>query len=581
MDKPGNDIVLEVKGLSTWFETGREVIKAVDDVSLTLRRGKTLCVVGESGSGKSVTASSILNIVTRPGRIVGGQVLLHGSSVAWASESTVDIAALDPKGRRIREIRGREIGMIFQEPMSSLSPVHTIGQQIVEAIRLHRRMSRADARARTIELLTQVKISRPEASIDSYPFEFSGGMRQRAMTAMALACEPMLLIADEPTTALDVTTQAEILDLIGGLQAHYGMAVMFITHDMGVVAEIADDVAVMHRGRIVEQGPVHDVFLAPKHPYTRKLLASVLVLEQRSHRAGAAPTRSDGDAILAVKDLSMRFEGRRKFFGGKPAPAVQALDRVSFTLRRGETLGVVGESGSGKTTLGRCIMRILDPTEGSISFRGRAAEAVDLAALPAPLIKPYWREMRMIFQDPYSSLNPRMTVLQIIGEPLRNYGIDSGSELEDRVAALMARVGLPPDMMRRYPHAFSGGQRQRIGVARAIALKPQLIVADEATSALDVSLRAQVLDLLLDLGQELDLSYVFISHDISVIRYMCDRVAVMHRGKIVEIGDSDAICNDPQHPYTQSLISAVPKPDPRLRGSIRRVRYEPSPAVGD
>ena len=356
------------------------------------------------------------------------------------------------------------------------------------------------------------------------------------------------------------------------------MAMMFITHDMGVVAEIADDVAVMYRGRVVEQGPVHEVMLAPRHPYTKQLLGSVLALEQRSHRASQVPIRDDGDAILAVKDLSMRFEGRRKIFGRKTAQPVLALDRVSFALRRGETLGVVGESGSGKTTLGRCIMRILDPTDGSVVFRGRNRESVDLARLPLPQFKPLWREMRMVFQDPFSSLNPRMTVLQIIGEPLRNYGTESGAEIEDHVATLMARVGLPPEMMRRYPHAFSGGQRQRIGVARAIALKPQLIVADEATSALDVSLRAQVLDLLLDLRQELDLSYIFISHDISVIRYMCDRVAVMHRGKIVEIGDTEAICNDPQHLYTQSLISAVPKPDPRLRGSIKRVRYEPEGA---
>jgi peptide/nickel transport system ATP-binding protein len=579
MDKAVGDIVLEVKGLRTWFDVGHEVIKAVDDVSLTLRRGKTLCVVGESGSGKSVTAASILKIVQRPGRIVGGQILLHRSSLAWALGKPIDIAALDPRGTKIRQIRGREIGMIFQEPMSSLSPVHTIGQQIIEAIRLHRRVSRAEARARAIELLRQVRIPRPEATIDSYPFEFSGGMRQRAMTAMALACEPKLLIADEPTTALDVTTQAEILDLIKGLQTHYGMAMMFITHDMGVVAEIADDVAVMYRGSVVEQGPVHDVMLAPTHPYTQRLLGSVLALEQRSRRAGQAPIRDDQDSILTVADVSMRFEGRRKFFGRKTAQPVQALDSVSFTLRRGETLGVVGESGSGKTTLGRCIMRILDPTDGSVVFRGRNSGPVDLARLPLSQVKPYWREMRMIFQDPFSSLNPRMTVLQIIGEPLRNYGVESGAEIEDHVAALMARVGLPPEMMRRYPHAFSGGQRQRIGVARAIALKPQLIVADEATSALDVSLRAQVLDLLLDLRQELDLSYIFISHDISVIRYMCDRVAVMHRGKIVEIGDTEAICNDPQHSYTQSLISAVPKPDPRLRGSIKRVRYEPEGAL--
>ncbi|CAN5501055.1 ABC transporter ATP-binding protein [soil metagenome] len=569
-----DDIVLEVKNLSTWFDTGREVIKAVDDISLTLRRGKTLCLVGESGSGKSVTARSILNIVPKPGRVVSGRILLHQSQ----SSGTIDLARLDPRGRRIRAIRGRDIAMIFQEPMSSLSPVHTIGYQIIEALRLHQPMSRVEARKRAIAVLEQVKIPRPERSIDSYPFEFSGGMRQRAMTAMALICEPRLLIADEPTTALDVTTQAEILDMMKGLQSLFGMALLFITHDMGVVAEIADDVAVMHQGKVVEQGPVNDIFFAPKHAYTQRLLGSVLALERRSHRAAQRPVRDASDVILKVERLGMRFEGRRRFFGTAES-AVQALDGVSFTLARGETLGVVGESGSGKTTLGRSILRILDPTSGRIVFKGRDGLGVDLASLPAAAVKPFWHEVRMIFQDPFSSLNPRMTILQIIGEPLRNYTAATGAEIEERVAGLMARVGLPRDAMRRYPHAFSGGQRQRIGIARAIALKPQLIVADEATSALDVSLRTQVLDLLLDLGQELGISYIFISHDISVIRYMCDRVAVMHRGRIVEIGDTQSVCEDPQHPYTRSLISAIPKPDPRLRGTTRRLRYEEEAAV--
>ncbi|MGE4244475.1 MAG: ABC transporter ATP-binding protein [Parvibaculaceae bacterium] len=569
--------VLEVRNLSTWFDTGREVIKAVDDVSFTLKRGKTLCVVGESGSGKSITARSILNIVPKPGRIVQGSVLLHQATESGSG--TIDLAKLDPRGRSIRAIRGREIAMIFQEPMSSLSPVHSIGQQIIEAIRLHRPMSHAQARARAIEVLEQVKIPRPERSIDSYPFEFSGGMRQRAMTAMALVCEPKLLIADEPTTALDVTTQAEILELMQGLQSLYGMALMFITHDMGVVAEIADDVAVMHDGKLVEQGPVKDIFLTPQHPYTQRLLGSVLALERRSRRAAERPATETQDNILEVSGLSMRFEGRKRFFGGSKGEAVQALDGIDFSLGRGETLGIVGESGSGKTTLGRCIMRILDPTSGRMLFRSRDGRAVDLAALPEAGIKPFWREMRMIFQDPFSSLNPRMTVLQIVGEPLRNHAVLPAAEIEERVADLLRRVGLSPDAMRRYPHAFSGGQRQRIGIARAIALRPQLIVADEPTSALDVSLRAQVLDLLLDLGQELGLSYIFISHDISVIRYMCDRVAVMHRGRIVEIGATECVCEDPQHPYTQALISAIPKPDPRLRGRIQRRRYEPEAAV--
>jgi peptide/nickel transport system ATP-binding protein len=569
------DIVVEVRNLSTRFESGPHVVRAVEEVSLTLRRGRTLCIVGESGSGKSVTARSILRIVPKPGRITGGEILLHGSDLTWAGGRPVDLAQLPARGRRIRQIRGRDIAMIFQEPMSSLSPVHTIGHQIIEAIRLHRRVSRAEARARAIEVLEQVRIPRPAQSIDGYTFEFSGGMRQRAMTAMALACEPKLLIADEPTTALDVTTQAEILDLIKELQTRYGMALMFITHDMGVVAEIADEVAVMQLGRVVEQGPVDRIFHDPQHPYTRHLLGSVLKLETRAHRAVAPPAAATAPPVLEVAELSMHFAARRRRFGRARHETVKALDRVSFTLTRGETLGIVGESGSGKTTLGRCILRVLDPTAGKVVFHGSGG-AIDLAALKRPAVKPYWREIRMIFQDPFSSLNPRMTVLQIVAEPMRNCGVAAGAALEARVAELLRQVGLSPDMMRRYPHAFSGGQRQRIGIARAIALEPRLIVADEATSALDVSLRAQMLDLLLELRERLDLSYVFISHDISVVRYMCDRVAVMYRGRIVEIGETGAVCDEPQHPYTRSLISAVPRPDPRLRGTRSRVRYEPA-----
>ncbi|MGE0241694.1 MAG: ABC transporter ATP-binding protein, partial [Parvibaculaceae bacterium] len=540
-------------------------------MNLALRRGRTHCIVGESGSGKSVTARSILNIVPKPGRIVKGEVLLHGAGL---SAAPLDLARLHPKGRAIRAIRGRDISMIFQEPMSSLSPVHTIGQQIIETIRLHRRIGRKEARERAIEMLAQVKIPRPERSIDSYPFEFSGGMRQRAMIAMALVCEPKLVIADEPTTALDVTTQAEILDLMKGLQQRHGMALMFITHDMGVVAEIADDVTVMYNGEVVEHGPVNDIFFAARHPYTQRLLGAVRALEQRSHRATSPDKLKNDDAILEVSSLTMSFAGRRRLFGrASTEPPVRALDDVSFVLKRGEVLGIVGESGSGKTTLGRCILRILKPDAGSIVFAGRDAAPADIAQLPQAAVKPYWRKMRMIFQDPFSSLNPRMTVFQVIAEPLLNHGVAGKRELEDRVAALLERVGLPSDAMWRYPHAFSGGQRQRIGIARTIALKPELIVADEATSALDVSLRAHMLDLLISLCREFAMSVIFIGHDIGVIRYMCDRVAVMHRGRIVEMGDTDAVCDTPSHPYTRSLISAIPKPDPRLRGKTERIRY--------
>jgi peptide/nickel transport system ATP-binding protein len=582
MDLIPDDILLEVKRLNTWFETDYGTVMAVRDAGFDLKRGKTLCVVGESGSGKSVAARSILQIVPRPGRIVSGEILLHGSHLRTALEGVVDIAKLDPRGPEIRSIRGHDISMIFQEPMSSLSPVHTIGHQIIEAIRLHRRASKVEARERAIEVLEQVRIPHPLQSLDSYPFEFSGGMRQRAMTAMALACEPKLLIADEPTTALDVTTQAEIIELIRELQQRYGMSVMFITHDMGVVAEIAEEVAVMQLGRVVERGPVDAIFHDPQHSYTRRLLASVLKLQRRAHQVPTTiPSGSDlagREAVLRVRELSMHYAARPRLFHKARSGAVKAVDGVSFDLYRGEALGIVGESGSGKTTLGRCVLRILQPTGGSVRFQSRTTGEVDLATLPARSLKPYWGEIRMVFQDPFASLNPRMTVFQIIAEPLVNNRIARGRELEDRVATLMRRVGLSPDMLRRYPHAFSGGQRQRIGIARAIALEPQLIVADEATSALDVSLRAQMLDLLLQLREDLGLSYLFISHDISVVRYMCERVAVMYLGKVVELGETDQICDAPQHPYTKSLISAVPRSDPRLRGSLTRIRYLPETA---
>jgi peptide/nickel transport system ATP-binding protein len=583
MDLIPDDILLEVKRLNTWFETDYGTVMAVRDASFDLKRGKTLCVVGESGSGKSVAARSILQIIPRPGRIVSGEILLHGSRLRTARDGVVDIAKLDPRGPEIRSIRGHDISMIFQEPMSSLSPVHTIGHQIIEAIRLHRRASKVEARERAIEVLEQVRIPHPLQSLDSYPFEFSGGMRQRAMTAMALACEPKLLIADEPTTALDVTTQAEIIELIRELQQRYGMSVMFITHDMGVVAEIAEEVAVMQVGRVVERGPVDAIFHDPQHTYTRRLLASVLKLQRRAHQVSTTIPSASGlagrETVLRVRELSMHYTPQPRLFRKARSGAVKAVDGVSFDLYRGETLGIVGESGSGKTTLGRCVLRILQPTGGSVRFQSRTAGEVDLATLPARSLKPYWGEIRMVFQDPFASLNPRMTVFQIIAEPLVNNRIARGRELEDRVATLMRKVGLSPDMLRRYPHAFSGGQRQRIGIARAIALEPQLIVADEATSALDVSLRAQMLDLLLQLREDLGLSYLFISHDISVVRYMCERVAVMYLGKVVELGETGQICDAPQHPYTQSLISAVPRPDPRLRGSLTRIRYLPEAAA--
>ncbi|OWV72122.1 ABC transporter ATP-binding protein [Rhizobium sp. R634] len=558
-----NDTILKVDDLKTYFPTRTNVFKAVDGVSFELKRGKTLCVVGESGSGKSVTARSILQIIDRPGRIEGGSVVL-----TRADGTSTDLAKLDPRGKEIRGVRGKEIAMIFQEPMSSLSPVHRIGTQIGEALRIHFGIRGEQQRERVLELLRQVEIPRPETAIDRYTFEFSGGMRQRVMIAMALACNPSVLIADEPTTALDVTTQAEILDLIRKLQQSHGMAVLFITHDMGVVAEIADEVLVMYRGKVMEKGPVEQIFHAPQDDYTRGLIGSVVKLERKAEvRLSRPPIPVEAPPLLEVKNLSLTFPS-----------GLRAVDDVSLIVRPGETLGIVGESGSGKTTMGRCLLRIYDPQSGAMDYRRKDGSTVELRTTDKATLKDVRRDIRMIFQDPVGSLSPRKTVGQIIAEPLKLAGM-KGRPLEDRVSELMQQVGLEPSWRERYPHAFSGGQRQRIGIARAIAVKPRLIIADEATSALDVSLRSQMLDLMMKLQDELGLSYVFISHDMSVIRYMCDRVAVMYRGKIMEAGETDQVVNNPAHDYTRALLSAIPHPDPRNRRIHNRFRYHPTRTV--
>jgi peptide/nickel transport system ATP-binding protein len=553
--------VLDVQNLVTHFPTRAGLVKAVDDVSFRVERGRTLCIVGESGSGKSVTARSILQIVDAPGRIVSGKMEL-----SRPNGTSVDLARLSPRSREIRAVRGAEIAMIFQEPMSSLSPVHTVGDQIMEVLRLHLHLDKKAARARCLELMNQVEIPRAEKAIDRYTFEFSGGMRQRVMIAMALACNPALLIADEPTTALDVTTQAEIIDLIRRLQREHGMGVMFITHDMGVVAEIADDVLVMFRGKVKEYGPVGQIFHTPKDDYTKMLIGSVLKLEQKAEiRLRREPIAEAAQPIVDIRNLTMQFGG--------PKSTVKAVDGVSLSVRPGETLGIVGESGSGKTTMGRCLLRIYEPTGGEMIYRKADGSTVDLMKVDKPGLAAARREIRMIFQDPVGSLNPRMTVAQVIAEPLLVNGIARGKQLDDQVCELMKQVGLPPEWRERYPHAFSGGQRQRIGIARAIALRPRVIVADEATSALDVSLRSQMLDLMMKLQDELGLSYIFISHDIGVIRYMCDRVGVMYRGRLVETGSADQVCNAPTHDYTKALISAIPRPDPSNRSLHTRFRY--------
>ncbi|MDX0433383.1 dipeptide ABC transporter ATP-binding protein [Sinorhizobium medicae] len=568
MTKP--DTLLSVRNLSIDFHLRTHVLHAVRNVSFDLKRGQTMALVGESGSGKSVTARALMRIIDKPGRMIGGQILLDGPN------GPVDVARFKEGSREVLAIRGGRIGLIFQEPMSSLSPVHTIGSQIVEAVRLHRRVSKSEARARCVELLRQVEIPQPELMADRYTFEFSGGMRQRAMIAMALACDPQVLIADEPTTALDVTTQAEILDLIKRLQDARGMAMLLITHDMGIVAEVADDVAVMRFGKIVEQGPVDDIFHASQHPYTRQLLDATVKLESGAAiRALPASLTPSVEPVLSVRNLTKIYGAPSRMFARSGGRGLVAVDDASLDLFPGENLGIVGESGSGKTTLGRMILRIVEPTSGTVTYRADATSApVDVTALGKVDLRRYHQDVRLIFQDPFASLNPRMTVKQIIGDPLVISKGMSGKAVEVRVAELMGKVGLDPLAMERYPHAFSGGQRQRIGIARALALNPRVIVADEATSALDVSIRSQILDLMIDIQKQLHLSFIFISHDISVVRYFCDRVAVMHRGKIVEVGDAETICTNPSQPYTRRLISSVPNPDPRNKRMLHRLRTD-------
>jgi peptide/nickel transport system ATP-binding protein len=564
-----DDVVLTVSDLSLAFDNKRTVFEAVKHVSFKMKRGKTLCLVGESGSGKSVTARSLMQIIDRPGKITSGRIVLD------IDGKPIDITALDPKGRDVRRLRGAKIGLIFQEPMSSLSPFHTIGNQIDEVTELHLGLDSKAARARTVELLRQVEIPNPEKMAERYSFEYSGGMRQRVCIAMALACNPDILIADEPTTALDVTTQAEILDLIKRLQLDRGMAMLLITHDMGVVAETADEVAVMRRGEIVETGLVDDIFHAPQHWYTKQLLASTLKLEQKSERRIGleAAVPKGAEPILSVRELTKRYGDTPGVLGFGASEGFKAVDGVDLELMPGENLGIVGESGSGKTTVGRLVLRIVEPTSGKVTYRTRDGTSIDVASLNKVELRRFHAEVRLIFQDPFASLNPRMTVKQIVGDPLYVNRLARGTELDDRVAELLRTVGLDPAMMDRYPHAFSGGQRQRIGIARALALDPRVIIADEATSALDVSIRSQILDLLLAIQERLGLSFIFISHDISVVRYFCDRVAVMHKGRVVEVGEADKICTDPDEAYTKALISAVPNPDPRNKRMLHRHRF--------
>ncbi|WP_151086673.1 ABC transporter ATP-binding protein [Hymenobacter baengnokdamensis] len=593
--------LLSVQDLTIDFHSQRGSTRAVAGVSFEVNRGEVVAIVGESGSGKSVTSLALLGLLQKPAAHI------EKGSARFESEKLGEVDLLQLSEAQLQQVRGNDISMIFQEPMTSLNPVLTCGYQVVEALLLHTSLSRKEAEARTIELFTEAQLPRPAQIFKAYPHEISGGQKQRVMIAMAMACRPALLIADEPTTALDVTVQARILQLIRDLRREHGTAVLFITHDLGVVAEIADRILVMYRGRVVEQGTVLDLFTQPQHPYTRGLLAcrprlsigcsrlpvvaDFMVVDAAGNlvarTAGAAPEalqpgvtqlRSNSDTakafpveqnlcstvaapLLQVENLRVYFPVRKGFFS-RTTEFVRAVDDVSFTIYPGETVGLVGESGCGKTTLGRALLRLTEPTAGRILFEG-----TDLARLPAGELRHRRREFQLVFQDPYAALNPMLTVGEAILEPLRVHGVGgSRTEQKARVRELLRTVGLSDDAEQRYPHEFSGGQRQRICIARALALRPKLIVCDESVSALDVSVQAQVLNLLNDLKRELGITYLFITHDLSVARFMSDRLLVMSQGKMVESGPAAEVYARPQHPYTQQLLAAIPSDDPARVG---------------
>jgi ABC-type glutathione transport system ATPase component len=577
LDRP----IAQVRNLRVEFETKGGTVVGVEDVSFEVGAGETVCIVGESGSGKSVSSLSLMRLVEfGGGEIAGGQLMFDRKE-----DEPIDLAKAD--SGLMRDIRGNEIGMIFQEPMTALNPVFTVERQLTEGLIKHKGMSKAQARERALELMRQVRIPEPERRLKQYPHELTGGMRQRIVIAIALACEPRILIADEPTTALDVTIQAEILALIDRLKRETGTSVMFITHDMAVVAQIADKVVVMYRGNKVEEGPVEQIFAKPQHPYTQALLAAVPKLGEMEGKALPEPMKlfnapegapepqpivGTDKVLLKVENLVTRFPVKGGFLR-RTIANVHAVEDVSLEIKSGQTLSLVGESGCGKSTAGRSILRLVEPLSGKIDLDG-----TDIMALSPSDLRKARQHMQMIFQDPFASLNPQMLLSHQVEEPMQNFGHMSASERNDRVAMLFDRVQLPRDFMGRYPHELSGGQRQRIAIARALALNPKLIIADEAVSALDVSVQAEVLNLMMELQSELGLSYLFISHDMAVVERVSHTVGVMYLGRIVEIGPRARIFENPHHPYTQALLKAVPIADPTKRKAEKDLNFKPIPS---